>query len=38
MKWLRNLELCLADLGWRDVRLDNVKEISSAEVTCMLHD
>ena len=38
MKWLRNLELCLADLEWRGVRLDNVKEMSSVEVTCMLND
>ena len=26
VKWLRDLELCLADLGWGDVRLENVKE------------
>ena len=25
VKWLRDLELCLADVGWVDVRLDNVK-------------
>ena len=36
VKWLRNLELSLVDLGWRDVRLENVKEMSRAEVKCML--
>ena len=38
VKWLRNLELCLADLGWGEVRLETVKEMSSAEVKCMLND
>ena len=32
VKWLRDLELCLADVGWGEVRRDNVKEMSSAEV------
>ena len=35
---LRNLELCLADVGRVDVRFDNVKEMSSAEVKSMLND
>ena len=34
-KWLRNLELCLADVGWGEMRLE--KEMSSAEVKCMLY-
>ena len=38
VKWLRNLELCLADVGWGEVRLENVKEMSSAEVKCLLND
>ena len=38
VKWLRYLELCLAHVGWVDVRLDNVKEMSSAEVKSMLND
>ena len=38
VKWLRDLELCLADVGWVDMRLDNVKEMSSAEVKSMLND
>ena len=27
VKWLRDLELCLADVGWVDVSFDNVKEM-----------
>ena len=38
VKWLRDLELCLADVGWGEVRRDNVKEMSSAEVKSMLND
>ena len=26
VKWLRNLELSLVELGWRVVRLENVKK------------
>ena len=32
VKWLKNLEQCLVDFGWGDVRLDNVKEMSNARV------
>jgi len=30
------LERCLADFGWGNVRLDSVKDMSSAEVKYML--
>ena len=36
MKWRENLERCLADFGWGNVRLDSVKDMSSAEVKYML--
>ena len=31
VKWLENLEQCLADFGWNDVRLDGLKGMSNAE-------
>ena len=36
VKWRENLEQCLADFGWGDVRLDSVKGMSNAEVKYML--
>ena len=38
VKWLKNLEQCLVDFGWGDVRLDNVKGMSNAELKYMLKD
>ena len=38
VKWLRNLELYFADVGCGDARLENVKEMSSVEVKCVLND
>ena len=32
VKSLKNLEQCLVDFGWGDVKLDNVKGMSNAEV------
>ena len=36
VKWQENLEQCLANFGWGDVRLDIVKGMSNAEVKYML--
>ena len=36
VKWLENLEQCLADFGWNDVRLDGLKGMSNAEVKHMI--
>ena len=36
VKWLENLEQCLADFGWNDVRLDGFKGMSNAEVKHMI--
>ena len=36
VKWLENLEQCLADFGWDDVRLDGLKGMSNAEVKHMI--
>ena len=36
VKWRENLEQCLADFGWGDVRLDIVKDMSNAEAKYML--
>ena len=36
MKWQENLERCLADFGWGEVRLDSLKGMSDAEVKYML--
>ena len=36
VKGWENLERCLADFGWDDVRLDSLKNISNAEVKCMV--
>ena len=30
-RWWENLERCLADLGWGDVRLDSVKDMSNVK-------
>ena len=30
VKWRENLEQCLADFGWDDVRLDSMKSMSNA--------
>ena len=35
-KWWENLERCLADFGWDDVRLDSLKNMSNAEVKYMV--
>ena len=36
VKWRENLEQCLADFGWGNVRLDSMKGMSNAEVKYML--
>ena len=36
VKWHENLEQCLADFGWDDVRLDSLKDMSNAEVKYMI--
>ena len=36
VKWRENLERCLADFEWGDVRLDSLKSMSNAEVKHML--
>ena len=36
VKWQENLERCLVDFGWGDVRLDSMKDMSNAEVKYML--
>ena len=36
VKWWENLEQCLADFEWDDVRLDSLKGMSNAEVKYML--
>ena len=36
VKWWENLERCLADFGWDDVRLDSLKNMSNAEVKYMV--
>ena len=36
VKWRENLERCLADFGWGDLRWDSLKSMSNAEVKHML--
>ena len=36
VKWRENLERCLVDFGWGDVRLDSLKGRSNAEMKYML--
>ena len=36
VKWQENLEQCLVDFGWGDVRLESLKDMSNAEMKCML--
>ena len=36
VKWLENLEQCLVDFGWNDVRLDGFRGMSNAEVKHMI--
>ena len=36
VKWWENLERCLADFGWGDVRLNSMKGMSNVEVKYML--
>ena len=36
VKWQENLERCLANFGWGDVRLESLKGMSNAEVKYIL--